>query len=116
MQRMNTNAIHQEVTVNECTEMPLSQVFLPISNFLIHQIKVILIIVLDIKHQSVTSETGEITAVIIDIETFRRIESIIEDYGLIHFMNEADLDDTLGHEEALKYLLSLDEVAENGSV
>ncbi len=71
---------------------------------------------LGIKHQSVTSETGEITAVIIDIETFRWIESIIEDYGLIHFMKEADSDETLGHEGALKYLQSLEKVAETGSV
>lgn len=71
---------------------------------------------LDIKHQTVTSETGEITAVIIDIETFKRIEAIIEDYGLIHFMNEVDSDEVLGHDEALKYLKSLEKVAENGSV
>ncbi len=71
---------------------------------------------LEIKHQSVTSQNGEIVAVIIDIETFRKMEAIIEDYGLTHFMEEADLDETLDRESALAFLRSLEDGPKNGSL
>jgi hypothetical protein len=48
---------------------------------------------LELNHQSVISETGDITAVILDIETFKKIEAIIEDYGLAQYMHEAEDDD-----------------------
>ncbi|HOJ97848.1 MAG TPA: hypothetical protein PK024_13535 [Methanospirillum sp.] len=63
---------------------------------------------LEIKHQSVMSESGEVTAVIIDIDTFKKIEAIIEDYGLLHFMQEAESSEVLERNEALQYLQSLE--------
>ncbi|NLD98265.1 MAG: hypothetical protein GX640_00180 [Fibrobacter sp.] len=71
---------------------------------------------LEIKHQSVTSESGDVVAVIIDIATFRRMEAIIEDYGLVHFMKEAESDETLSREDAIEYLRTVEEGPENGSV
>lgn len=71
---------------------------------------------LEIKHQSITSESGEVTAVIIDIDTFKKMEAIIEDYGLSHFMKEAETSDLLDREHALEYLRKLDEPSVNGSL
>jgi len=59
---------------------------------------------------------GKKVAVIIDIETYKRMEAIIEDYGLIHFMKEAETDDTLNREDALAYLHLVEKIPENGSV
>ena len=50
---------------------------------------------LDIRHQSITSEDGKPVGVILDIDTFKKIERIIEDYGLAHLMAEAEDDETL---------------------
>ncbi|NLL10382.1 MAG: hypothetical protein GX268_05730 [Methanomicrobiales archaeon] len=58
---------------------------------------------LDIRHQSITSEDGKPVGVILDIDTFKKIERIIEDYGLAHLMAEAEDDEILGREEALKF-------------
>jgi len=57
---------------------------------------------LDIRHQSITSEDGTPVGVILDIDTFQKIETIIEDYGLAHLMAEAEDDEVLGREDALK--------------
>ncbi len=46
-------------------------------------------------------------AVQIPIAEFERIEEILEDYGLAQLMNEAQGDETLNKEEALKYLASI---------
>jgi hypothetical protein len=60
----------------------------------------------DIRHQSITSEDGKPVGVILDIDTFQRIETIIEDYGLAHLMSEAEDDEELGREDALKFYKS----------
>jgi len=57
----------------------------------------------EIKRQYVMSEDNTPVGVIIDISTFERIESIIEDYGLAHYINEADDEESLERAEALKY-------------
>ncbi len=46
-------------------------------------------------------------AVQIPIAEFERIEEILEDYGLAQLMDEAQGDETLNKEEALKYLASI---------
>jgi len=46
-------------------------------------------------------------AVIVDLETFNRMESIIEDNGLAKFMDEAEEDDVLSVKEAKKYYKAL---------
>jgi hypothetical protein len=46
-------------------------------------------------------------AVIVDLETFTRMESIIEDYGLGKYMEEAEGDETLSIHEAKKFYKSL---------
>jgi hypothetical protein len=45
-------------------------------------------------------------AVIVDLETFYRMESIIEDYGLARFMEEAEEDETLTVHAAKKHYRS----------
>jgi len=46
-------------------------------------------------------------AVIVDLETFTRMESIIEDHGLGKYMEEAEGDETLSIHEAKKFYKSL---------
>ena len=43
---------------------------------------------------------------IVDLETFNRMESIIEDNGLAKFMEEAEVDKTLSVREAKKFSAS----------
>jgi len=47
-------------------------------------------------------------AVIVDLETFTRMESIIEDYGLGKYMEEAEGDETLSIHEAKKRVSKLE--------
>jgi hypothetical protein len=61
---------------------------------------------LDIRHQSITSEDGKPVGVILDIDTFQRIETIIEDYGLAHIMGEAEDDEEFGREDAIEFYKS----------
>lgn len=57
---------------------------------------------LDISHQFITSEDGKPIGVIIDIETFQKMEAIIEDHGLAHLMDEALGDEEFDLDEAIK--------------
>jgi len=57
----------------------------------------------EIKRQYVIAEDNTPVGVIIDIATFERIESILEDYGLAHYITEADDEEPLDRSEALKY-------------
>lgn len=57
----------------------------------------------EIKRQYVISEDNRPVGVIIDISTFERIESILEEYGLAQYINEADDEEPLKRAEALKY-------------
>lgn len=58
---------------------------------------------LGIKYQSISSDDGKPVGVILDIDTFHKIESIIEDHGLAHLMDEVSNDDELNRDEALIY-------------
>ena len=54
-----------------------------------------------IRHQSITSEEGKPIGVILDMDTFQRVESIIEDHGLAHLMDDVSNEEELGREDAI---------------
>ena len=60
-----------------------------------------------IPRKYITDARNRKQAVIVDLETFNRMESIIEDNGLAQFMEEAEEDETLSMDEAKKYYRSL---------
>lgn len=60
-----------------------------------------------IPRKYITDAKNQKQAVIVDIKTFNRMESIIEDNGLARFMDEADEDETLACHEAKKHYRSL---------
>jgi hypothetical protein len=60
-----------------------------------------------IPRKYITDAKNQKQAVIVDLETFNRMESIIEDSGLAKFMEEAEGDDTLSVHEAKKFYKSL---------
>jgi hypothetical protein len=60
-----------------------------------------------IPRKYITDAKNQKQAVIVDLETFNRMESIIEDNGLAQFMEEADEDETLSVHEAKKHYRSL---------
>lgn len=72
------------------------------------------IIMLDIRHQSITSEDGKPIGVILDMATFHKIEAIIENYGLSRLMDEVEDDEELGKEEAIKFYNSVITGPKNG--
>ena len=55
----------------------------------------------------ITGSRNQKQAVIVDIETFNRMESIIEDHGLGKLMEEAEDDEVLTVHEAKKHYKSL---------
>ncbi|WFN33457.1 hypothetical protein L1S32_06240 [Methanogenium sp. S4BF] len=62
---------------------------------------------LDIKPQYIVSEDNEPVRVILDIQTFHKIEAVIEDYGLDRFMDEADDEEPLSISDAHNYYATL---------
>jgi hypothetical protein len=60
-----------------------------------------------IPRKYITDAKNQKQAVIVDLETFNRMESIIEDNGLAKFMEEAKEDETLCVHEAIKHYRSL---------
>ena len=58
---------------------------------------------LDIKKKYITDENNNRLAVEIDIETFARIEEILEDYGLYQLMKESEDTALLSLDEAKVY-------------
>ena len=60
-----------------------------------------------ISRKYITDARNRKQAVIVDLETFNRMESIIEDNGLAKFMKEAEEDETLSMDEAKKHYQSL---------
>ena len=62
---------------------------------------------LNLKPQYVLSNENEPVSVILDIQTFRKIEAVIEDYGLAKFMDEGDRDEPLSLSEARDYYAAL---------
>ena len=65
---------------------------------------------LQINMKLIIDENQTPVAVIIPIEEFKKIEQILEDYGLAKLMEEAENDDILNYEEAIKYYKSLKNV------
>ena len=61
----------------------------------------------ELKKRYVTDEQNRRIAVQLDIETFERLEAVIEDYGLAKLIEEND-DETLGLSEAKAYYESLE--------
>ena len=62
---------------------------------------------LQINKKLIVDENLNPVAVIIPIEDFKKIEQIIEDYGLAKLMEEAENDNILDFEEAVEYYNSL---------
>jgi PHD/YefM family antitoxin component YafN of YafNO toxin-antitoxin module len=60
-----------------------------------------------IPRKYITDARNQKQAVIVNLETFNRMESIIEDYGLAKFMEEADEEAPLSVHEAKKSWKSL---------
>jgi len=60
-----------------------------------------------IKKEYVVSDDNKKKAVLIDIETFEKIEEILENYGLAKFMEEVEEEDSLSLKDAKKYYSSL---------
>jgi len=55
----------------------------------------------------ITDARNRKQAVIVDLETFNRMESIIEENGLTQFMEEAEEDETLSMDEAKNHYRSM---------
>ncbi|MBN1432638.1 MAG: hypothetical protein JW931_07670 [Methanomicrobiaceae archaeon] len=66
---------------------------------------------IEIKRQYIMSEDNKPVSVIIDISTFEKIESVMEDFGLAKYITEADEEEPLNHSDALKYYRDLKESA-----
>jgi len=60
-----------------------------------------------IPRKYITDSKNQKQAVIVDLETFNRMESIIEDHGLGKFVGEAETDETLSVHEAKRHYRSL---------
>jgi PHD/YefM family antitoxin component YafN of YafNO toxin-antitoxin module len=58
---------------------------------------------LEIKKEYVTTDDNRKKAVLIDIETFEKIEEILEDYGLGKYMEEVKDEDALSLSDAAAY-------------
>jgi hypothetical protein len=55
---------------------------------------------LDIKKRFVVDSSNRKKAVLLDMKTFERIEGILEDYGLAHYMKEVEGEESLDIEAA----------------
>ena len=62
---------------------------------------------LDIKPQYIVSDDNEPVSVILDIQTFHKIEAVIEDYDLDRLMDEADDEEPLSVSDARNYYATL---------
>lgn len=61
---------------------------------------------IDIKHQYIMSEDNKSVSVILDISTFEKMESVIEDFGLAKYINEVDDEEPLNRSDALRSILN----------
>lgn len=62
---------------------------------------------MELKRQYIVDEDNHKVAVQLDIDTFEKIEDVLENYALIQLIN-ADESETLSIEEAKKYYATLD--------
>jgi len=58
---------------------------------------------LKIKKEYIITDDNKKKAVLIDMETFKKIEEILEDYGLGKYMEEVEQEETLSIEDAKEY-------------
>jgi hypothetical protein len=63
---------------------------------------------LNIKKEYVVGPNNKRKAVLIDMETFEKIEEILENYGLAKYMNEIEDEKELGIQEAKAYYENLE--------
>jgi len=63
--------------------------------------------VLAIKKEYVVTDDNKKKAVLIDIDTFMKIEEIIENYGLVKYMVEAEKEKDLSLNESKEYYSTL---------
>lgn len=62
----------------------------------------------ELKKAYIVDEENRKVAVQIDIETFNRIEEILEDYALARLIEEASDDEAFEHDRALAYYQGLE--------
>ncbi len=62
---------------------------------------------MELKRQYIVDEDNHKVAVQLDIDTFEKIEDVLENYALVQLIN-ADESETLSIEEAKKYYVTLD--------
>ncbi len=62
---------------------------------------------MELKRQYIVDEDNHKVAVQLDIDTFEKIEDVLENYALVQLIN-ADESEILGIEEAKKYYATLD--------
>jgi len=62
----------------------------------------------EIKRTYIIDEQNRKLAVQIDIDTFNKIEGILEDYALVQLTEEPTNDEALGLDEALAYYETLE--------
>lgn len=62
---------------------------------------------MELKRQYIVDEDNHKVAVQLDIDTFEKIEDVLENYALVQLIN-ADETETLSIEEAKKYYAALD--------
>ena len=61
----------------------------------------------ELKKEYVVTDDNKKKAVLIDIETFEKMEEILESYGLGKYMEEIEREETLPLDEARAYYSSL---------
>jgi len=62
---------------------------------------------MELKRQYIVDEDNHKVAVQLDIDTFEKIEDVLENYALVQLIN-ADETEALGIEDAKKYYATLD--------
>ncbi len=65
---------------------------------------------LQISKKLIIDENQKPVAVIIPIEEFKKIEQILEDYGLAKLIEESEKEEILNYEEAIEFYKSLKDV------
>ncbi len=65
---------------------------------------------LSIKKRFIVDENHKPYAVVIPLEDFKKIETILEDYALSKLMDEIEDDEILSYEEAQRYYNTLKSV------
>jgi hypothetical protein len=63
---------------------------------------------LDITKEYIISDDNKKRAVVIDIETFKRIEEVLESYGLGKYMEEVENEEALSLSDAKAYYDALE--------